>query len=1017
MEGKVYELQKKKNVMKRKAICGLTIFIVAIFIFQIRSLAIPETELNNEITESFNKPFVDSMRKYVLHFVSKKTYSDYVENHEVKFEYPNLKMVIIEDWLSSRVELEQIKTVDAVFDVTNTWFHYEKPPKDSERIYVSMNGVKTTLETKNLLNIQPVWDDGYKGDGIVFYDIDTGINVDHVDFQGRIMFNESRSFVKRIYGYNVDDDSISDGHGHGTHTAGIAAGAGIGNPDYIGMAPEASIIVGRTDEIPNYGIPTEALLAAEDYAINLTIVDVINFSIGGGDAEGLGVHELSIKEILLAGIVISCSAGNSGNEYYNVGSPGSTPQSIQVASTTVLGSLSTFSSAGPTASGYVKPDLAAPGQDIMSCGIEGADHYMSRSGTSMAAPHITGSTAIIIDALKDLGIQYNPGLIKAALMKSADPGKYNYLLVGAGIPDVADSLQRIQTAPTNGSGFPIILWAIPEFPTLDFSSVPQGFHAELFVESVSSTPYEDLAPVITGNISTIINLNTTPWSEPWTKNYYVTIEVPDNAALGVYVGSIVFETSGGVTASTQIEIEVTEGHSKILFAKKFTGWRSPNLIRRYLLVMNELHKKGIAVNEFHTWNITGERNVITAELLADYEAVWIADPFGYEGDFDTMEFWSWLLDDNETKAMLYNEIQVIQDFVAAGGGLFVNCQGHYLNVDYPTIGSFIDGYNATNVNEILEPYGITLSEELYEFEDPEEASVVRVHAITDGVTTIDHYGTSLSVTGDAQVLVKYKNNPVFAVYENDVGGRVVVSSANHFMDTSGYIEDYNEGTTNKQFTDNIFQWLVADEKIVGTYVEDSNGASFDIKSIVPSAILTSTLIKETPSGTTTTTVDLNEVSTGEYTYRLDFSDEGVYNLFVESADDKFLAQLLFDNSPPVVNTGGWTNYTVPDSARLDFSIRDTISIITGVSIKLNGENVDNTGPGKKTLTFTIITSNLEEGNNILHIIIKDAAGNTLDETYIIPTEDPDNNSISSLATILGIISLAAFALFLRKKRK
>ncbi|MHA1223446.1 MAG: S8 family serine peptidase [Candidatus Heimdallarchaeaceae archaeon] len=68
----------------------------------------------------------------------------------------------------------------------------------------------------------------------------------HVDFTGRVLLNESYSFVKTIYGASGNDDSILDVQGHGTHTAGIAAGAGIANPNYIGMAPGANIIAGKT---------------------------------------------------------------------------------------------------------------------------------------------------------------------------------------------------------------------------------------------------------------------------------------------------------------------------------------------------------------------------------------------------------------------------------------------------------------------------------------------------------------------------------------------------------------------------------------------------------------------------------------------------------------------------------------------------------------------------------------------------------------------------------------------------
>jgi len=52
---------------------------------------------------------------------------------------------------------------------------------------------------------------------------------------------ESKSFITKENGYDINDPSIEDENGHGTHTAGIMAGAGVGNAEYIGMAPEAKI--------------------------------------------------------------------------------------------------------------------------------------------------------------------------------------------------------------------------------------------------------------------------------------------------------------------------------------------------------------------------------------------------------------------------------------------------------------------------------------------------------------------------------------------------------------------------------------------------------------------------------------------------------------------------------------------------------------------------------------------------------------------------------------------------------
>ncbi|MCG3222303.1 MAG: S8 family serine peptidase, partial [Candidatus Heimdallarchaeota archaeon] len=664
---------------------------------------------------------------------------------------------------------------------------------------------------------------------------------------------------------------------------------------------------------------------------------------------------------------------------------------------------------------YVKPDLAAPGSGIWSCYIGSSTTYASLSGTSMATPHIAGSSLVLIDALKGLGIQYDSGLVKAALMKSATIVAGSYLDAGAGIPDIDDALTKIQTAPTNASGFPVVLWVLPEFPIPFYDEVPQGFHGEFFINAVSSTPQDDLDPVITGTIASIINLNTTPWSEPWTKNYYLSIDVPDAIALGVYEGDITFETNG-VTASTHISITVTEGKGKILYAKKLTNYHFDFLLGQYISPMGYLLQNGYAVNEFKTWSITGERNEITESLLSSYDFIWLADPYninypnGYSNPYKI-----WPAHTPELETMLADEILVIQNFVAGGGGLLIDFLGESTDSfggQYVTTGMHVG-----TINDLLDPFGILVSDDPFAFASPETAIVVTTHAITEGVNKVDHYGTTLSVTGDTQILVEYEHEGTVAIYENDNGGRVVAITTNFIMDTSGYNDEYHTDTSNRLFSNNVFKWLLAREKVIGSFTEDDDGVSFDIKSVIPSALLTATLEIKTAS-TTSETVNLVDAGSGEYTYRLDYGDEGRYKFAVESADDRFLAQFIVDNTPPYVfDTGGWENYTVPEIGRLEFTIQDNTSIIKSASIKLNGESVNYVGTGTKTVTFTIFSSGFIDGNNVLVIIAIDAAGNRLDTTYIIPTEDPGGSSLPAISVVLGLLSMAALVSIFRRKNR
>ena len=301
------------------------------------------------------------------------------------------------------------------------------------------------------------------------------------------------------------------------------------------------------------------------------------------------------------------------------------------------------------------------------------------------------------------------------------------------------------------------MWAVPSIPVSEFEIVPQGFHHTFAFQSVSSTPWEDLAPVVTGNITTILTLNTTTWTELWTKNYYGLIEVPDDAALGVYDGYVTFETAAGVNDTTYVKFEVIEGKAKLFMPKFYNDWGQDHILGQFIYPLLELLEQGVAVNEYPTWNITGEKNIITPELLADYDAIFMSDIFDYSYDESLQPF--------NTRYLLASENSAIQQFIADGGGLFVVLNGMSFNYDY----NVMMGNNITMVNQLLNPYGIDVSDEPFSFDDPVKIAPIVYHSLTDGVKYIDHFGTTLSVTGDTQMLFKYEGEGTVAASAR--GGR------------------------------------------------------------------------------------------------------------------------------------------------------------------------------------------------------------------------------------------------------
>jgi serine protease AprX len=122
------------------------------------------------------------------------------------------------------------------------------------------------------------------------------------------------------------------------------------------------------------------------------------------------------------GIVVCVAAGNAGPAARTVGSPGAAADVITVGASTRADGVASFSSRGPTADGRTKPDICFPGTDIVAARASGTsmgspvnEFYTSASGTSMATPHATGLSALLLQA----NGAASPAQVKQALMDTA----------------------------------------------------------------------------------------------------------------------------------------------------------------------------------------------------------------------------------------------------------------------------------------------------------------------------------------------------------------------------------------------------------------------------------------------------------------------------------------------------------------------------------------------------------------------------------------------------------------------
>ena len=270
--------------------------------------------------------------------------------------------------------------------------------------------------------------------------IDTGISL-HPDF----CFGKKRIvYFKDFISSKVEP---YDDNGHGTFVAGVCAGNGaMSGGKYSGIAPSANIV--SLKALNNLGeASADKILSAMEWVYNNHReynIKVVCMSFG---SEPLGYNDpiMSGAEALWReGIVVVAAAGNSGPEYQTIKSPGVSSKIITVGGfndnrvndknfNPQFFEMAKFSSRGPAFQRH-KPDLVAPGVDIISCWNK--DLYVKLSGTSVATPMIAGASLLLFEKNPML----TPNEIKRLILSSCSPITFNRNYEGFGYPKLSKIL-------------------------------------------------------------------------------------------------------------------------------------------------------------------------------------------------------------------------------------------------------------------------------------------------------------------------------------------------------------------------------------------------------------------------------------------------------------------------------------------------------------------------------------------------------------------------------------------------
>jgi serine protease AprX len=311
---------------------------------------------------------------------------------------------------------------------------------------------------------------GYTGAGIGVAILDSGIASWHDDLtRGGVTktFPYGDQRVAKFVDFVGTKTTPYDDNGHGTHVAGIVAGNGYdSNGEKSGIAPKASIISLKVLDRNGAGKIGSIIAALNWIATNYQTynIRVVNMSVGASIRESYLTDPLTLatKRVTDLGITVVTAAGNRGTnalglkQYGGITAPGNAPWVLTVGASSTMGTLTrtddtlaSFSSRGPTPKDFLaKPDLVAPGTGTISLAAPGSlfyttkvsallsgklllgvKPYLSLSGTSMAAPVVSGTVALMLQANPNL----TPNLIKGILQYTAQAyAGYKPLEQGAG---------------------------------------------------------------------------------------------------------------------------------------------------------------------------------------------------------------------------------------------------------------------------------------------------------------------------------------------------------------------------------------------------------------------------------------------------------------------------------------------------------------------------------------------------------------------------------------------------------
>lgn len=366
----------------------------------------------------------------------------------------------------------------------------------------------------SVINAPALWGLGLTGQGVVVASLDTGVDASHPDLGGRWRGGANSWYDP--YGQHAAPADLS---GHGTQTMGVILGGDLSGSS-IGVAPQAQWIAAKIFNDAGSATATaihlafQWLLDPDGNPASDDAPQVVNNSWTFGSPGCNLEFQLDLQALRAAGILPVFAAGNYGPWAGSSVSPANYPEALAVGAVDNSGGLYALSSRGPSACGEAEsiyPELVAPGVDIFTADLAG--FYTAASGTSLAAPHVSGALALLLAAFPSLSAdQQQSALIQGAVDLGA-VGADNDTGFGR-----LDALASYQWLLDNGGG-----------PTPTPTPIP------------TATPTPSLPSLHIGDLDGSASLSRKSWSAT------VTVRVHDSSEKALSGVTIYASWSGGVS--------------------------------------------------------------------------------------------------------------------------------------------------------------------------------------------------------------------------------------------------------------------------------------------------------------------------------------------------------------------------------------------------------------------------------------------------------------------------------------